>query len=86
MNSSISAALIALPPVDIHHHCPLEVGHGPVSRRWNVSRRRALAEAHPQCRAWSILSAARAVSNSPETVVERNGYVPKLNPSRSEVG
>jgi hypothetical protein len=24
------------------------------SRRWNVLRRRALAEAHPQCRAWSI--------------------------------
>jgi hypothetical protein len=29
--------------------------------RWNVSRRRAVAEAQPQCRAWSILGAARGV-------------------------
>jgi hypothetical protein len=30
-------------------------------RRWNVSRRRTVAEAQPQCRAWLILGAARGV-------------------------
>jgi hypothetical protein len=40
--------------VDVHHHGPLEVGAGApatASRRWNVARRRAVAEAQPQCRA-----------------------------------
>jgi hypothetical protein len=30
-------------------------------RRWNVSRRRAVAEAQPQCRAWLIVGAPRGV-------------------------
>jgi hypothetical protein len=48
--------------VDVHH-CPLEVRHGAgyCVQTWNVSRRRAVAEAQHQCRGWSNLGAARDV-------------------------
>jgi hypothetical protein len=49
--------------VDVHNHGPLDVGDGAGYCVQTLERLTspAVAEAQPQCRAWSILGAARGV-------------------------